>query len=85
VKAQDVGEGVSEAEVLERLATKVKPVDPFYYPRIKGAAGLFRVPQANVENHMIVAQAMSGTEDLKVPKPKVGDFATYLIKTALPG
>ena len=73
--------------VLQRSVkrSKVKPVDPFYYPRIKGAAGIFRVPLANVENHMLVAQAMSGEEELKAPKPKVGDFAAYLIKSGVPG
>ncbi len=85
VKKQDVAPEITEEQVLERLAAKVKPVDPFYYPRIKGAVGIFRVPLVNVENHMLVAQAMSGTEELKAPKPKVGDFATYLIKSAVPG
>ncbi|WP_207477530.1 hypothetical protein [Arenibaculum pallidiluteum] len=84
VKKQEV-EGLTEEQALERLAAKVKPVDPFYYPRIKGAAGIFRVPQANVENHLLVARAMAGAEELVPPKVKAADFAAYLIKSAIPG
>lgn len=84
VKAQPADDATEE-QALERLAAKAKPVEPFYYPRIKGAVGIFRVTQASVENHMLIARAMSGTEDLKAPKPKPADFAAYLIKVALPG
>ena len=48
VKADDAGD-LSEAEALERLATREKTVDPKYYPRIKGANGIFRVKLDNVE------------------------------------
>ena len=84
VKKQEAGD-ISEEAVLERLSAKVKPVDPFYYPRLKGAVGIFRVPQANVENHLLVARAMAGAEELLPPKVKPADFAAYLIKSALPG
>jgi hypothetical protein len=75
-------EDVAEEAILERLATKAKHVDPNYYPRIKGDTGIFRVTPVQVQNHLLVARAMAG-EELKEIKPKAGDFATYLIQSAL--
>lgn len=82
VKCQDAGE-VTEEVVLTRLAGREKQVDPAYYPRLKGLAGLFKITPVAVANHLIVARALAGEEDGKVVKPKVGDFATYLIAKAL--
>ena len=42
VRREEV-EGLSEAEALERLARKEKPIDPKLYPKLKGASGVFRV------------------------------------------
>ena len=36
-------EGLSEAEALTRLAGKEKMIDPNLYPKLKGAAGVFRL------------------------------------------
>jgi len=82
VKKQDAGD-LAEEEALARLARKEKVVDPTYYPRIKGAAGIFKVSPASVHNHIIVARALSGQgEDLNV-KVKTADFGQYLIANAL--
>lgn len=75
-------EDVTEEAVLERLASKAKHVDPTYYPRIKGDAGIFKVTPLQVQNHLLVARALAG-EELKEIKPRSGDFATYLIQNAL--
>jgi hypothetical protein len=83
VGAQETEES-DEAVVLERIAAKEKLVDPNLYPRIKGAAGLVRVAQANVLNAMLVAQAMATADQpLTAPKSKPKDFADYLIRRAL--
>ena len=73
---------VDEAAVLARLAQKEKMVDPNFYPKIKGAAGIFKVKPVNVENHFFVKQALADmeTRDIKVKHP---EFADYLIHSAL--
>lgn len=75
-------EGLTEAEALERIARREKPIDPKLYPKLKGAAGVFRVAAEHVENYIIVARALaggSGSVDLKV---KPADFAAYLVQNA---
>ena len=80
VKATDVEE-TSEAEALERLSKKEMVVDPRYYPRIKGAPGIFRVKLENVENSLLVEKALAGEESLTF-KITPADVASYLIKRA---
>lgn len=72
-------EGLTEAEALERIARKEKLIDPRLYPKLKGAAGVFRIAAEHVENHNIVAHALAGgggNVDLKL---KPADFAAYLV------
>ncbi len=71
-----------EDDILARLAKKEPAVDPRYYPRLKGAAGIFRVKPKNVENSMLVEKAMAGQESLNF-KVTPADIASYLIKNAL--
>jgi hypothetical protein len=82
VKQQDV-EGIDEAEALARLEHKEKPIDPKLYPKLKGAAGIFRVAAPHVENHIIVSRALAGDSDRAEIKLKPADFAAYLIHNAL--
>ena len=82
VKKQTV-ENLSEDEAIERLARKNKMVDPNYYPRIKGTLGIFRLTQAQVENHIMIARAMERQDELKVIKLKPADYAEFLIHNAL--
>ena len=82
VKKQDNVEDASEDEIVARLAAKAKMVDPKLYPRIRDTAGIFKVTLAQVENHILVKNAMAGESELKLVKPKAGDFADYLIATA---
>jgi hypothetical protein len=81
VKKRDV-EGVSEEEIIERLKRKEKMIDPVYYPRLRGVAGVFKVPPEHVENHIVVTRALAGEMD-KAIKLKPVDFAEYLIQNAL--
>lgn len=74
---------MSEDEALTRLARKEKAVDPAYYPRLRGARGLFKVNLANVENSMLVALALEGKEPPKTFKAKPKDVAVYLINNAV--
>lgn len=76
-------EGLSEEAVIERLARKEKMVDPAYYPRLRGAAGVFKVLPEHVENHIIVSRTMAGQSDGKELKLKPADFADYLIHNVL--
>jgi len=75
-------DGIEEAAVIARVAQKEKMVDPAFYPRIRGAQGLFRVKIGNVANHLIVKRALAG-EEQKVDKVKTADIAAYLLQAAL--
>jgi hypothetical protein len=82
LKKQPV-EGLTEAEVIERIARKDKLIDPNIYPRLRGALGVFKVLPANVENHMLVRRALAGEAERLEFKLKPVDFADYLIANAL--
>ena len=81
VKKRDA-EGVTEGEIIERLKRKEKMIDPVYYPRLRGVAGVFKLPPEHVENHIVVTRALAGEMD-KAVKLKPADFAEYLIQNAL--
>lgn len=80
VRRQEV-EGIEEAAALARLARKEMAIDPDYYPQLKGAAGIFKVKLANVENHVLLRQALAG-EQPKAVRMKPTDFGDYLIRNA---
>jgi len=82
VRTRDV-EGLSEEEVLERLARKERMIDPKLYPKLKGAAGVFRLRAEQVENHILVSRALAGDSDRVDLKLKPADFADYLIHNAM--
>jgi hypothetical protein len=82
VKKQSV-EGLTEAEAIERLARKGKLIDPSLYPKLRGAAGVFKVLPAHVENHILVSRALAGEAERIELKLKPGDFADYLIGNAV--
>lgn len=76
--------GLSEEAARAGVECREKPVDPGYYPRIKGAVGIFRLNIAHVQNAMLVSQAMaSADQPLTAPPPKPKDVAAYLIRLAL--
>lgn len=80
VQKQEV-ERLSEQAAFERIQRKEKMLDPNYYPRLRGTSGIFRVKPVNVENHILVAQALAGREP-KLDKLKPTDIAQYLITIA---
>jgi hypothetical protein len=73
---------ITEEEAVTRLSAKEKMVDPNLYPKLKGAAGIFRLTAARVENHLLVARALTGEGGPAAFKLKPGDFADYLIHNA---
>ena len=77
-------EGLSEQEALDRLARKEKMIDPNLYPKLKGAAGVFRLTPARVENHIVVTRALAGQSDRVEIKLKPTDYADYLIHNTSP-
>jgi len=79
---KEAAEGVDEAAAIERVARKEKMVDPGLYPKIKGVRGIFKVRTVNVENELLVQQALANmeTRNVKIGHPEV---AAYLIRAAL--
>jgi hypothetical protein len=82
VKKQAV-EGLTEADAIERVARKEKLIDPNLYPKLRGAAGVFKVIPAHVENHILVSRALAGEAERIELKLKPADFADYLIGNAV--
>jgi len=80
LKQQDAA-GLQEADALERVVKKEKVVDPNYYPKIRGAVGIFKVRIGNVANHLLVKRALAGDEE-KIEKVKTADIAAYLMQNA---
>ena len=80
---QQPAETLGEAEAIERLARKEKPIDPNLYPKLKGARGVFKVLPAHVENHILVRRALAGEAERAELKLKPSDFADYLIGNAI--
>jgi len=76
-------EGLSEADAIGRLGRKERMIDPTLYPKLKGAAGVFRIAADHVENHIIVSRALAGDSDRLDLKLKPADFAAYLVHNAL--
>jgi hypothetical protein len=84
VKTQDGVEGVSEDEIIGRLAAgKAKMIDPRLNPRIKDAVGIFKVTPTQVENHLLITRALADEAQLKDIKIKPADIADYLIAGGL--
>jgi hypothetical protein len=81
VKKQDAGD-IDETTALERLGRKEKMIDPAYYPKIKGARGLFKAKFSSVQTQLLVRRAFEGGEDISA-KAKMADVVAYLIANAL--
>ncbi len=80
VAHEEAGE-VQETDALARLARKEKRIDPRYYPQVKGADGLFKVNLINVENQVLLQQALAGRPP-KPPKMTSAIIAAYLLRVA---
>ena len=76
-------EELSEEEAIDRLARKEKMIDPKLYPKLKGAAGVFRITPERVHNHILVSRALAGESDRGEIKLKPTDYGDYLIHNAL--
>jgi hypothetical protein len=72
-----------EAALLAKVGAKEKAVDPLFYPRLKGATGLFKVKIKNVQTRLLVQKMMAGEDEKITKKPKAPDIAGYLLRTAL--
>ena len=83
IQEQEAG-AATESEAIERLARKERVIDPAYYPRLKGAPGVFRIALANVQNSLLIAKAMTADEPLTEIKVKPKDIADYMIRNAVP-
>jgi hypothetical protein len=83
VKKQPADSG-KEEELIARLGAKEKEIDPNYYPKVRGARGLFRIKVQNVGSAKLVQRALAGEPDLQASaKIKPKDIADYMIRNAL--
>ena len=82
VRREEAAE-LTEADAIERLGRKERVIDAALYPKLKGAAGVFRVAAQHVENHILVSRALAGDSDRLELKLKPADFAAYLVHNAL--
>lgn len=82
LKAESPDDLPDEAALIERLARKEKLVDPKIYPGIRNAPGIFKVKIANVENSILVKEALEG-RPTKIKKAKPAEIGAYLIANAM--
>jgi hypothetical protein len=75
-------EGLGEEEAIARLERREKVIEPRLYPKLKEAAGIFRVSLERVENYILVSRALAGESERAELKLKPADFAAYLIRNA---
>lgn len=83
VMATRPADAESEAAILERMARKEKMVDPAYYPRLKGEAGIVKINLGSVENSMRIRFALEHGREIDEIKVKPADIARYLLDNAL--
>ena len=69
---------LDEAGYLARLSERQKVIDPFYYPKIKGAKDIVKLDQRKVEANFVIKRTMEG-RDSKVPKLKPADMADFIL------
>lgn len=81
IKKQEA-EGIDEAAAIGRLAVRERMIDPAFYPKIKGARGIFKVKIPNVEDQMLVSRAMEGAPTQQV-KITPAEIAAYLLRNAV--
>ncbi|MGB8273956.1 MAG: hypothetical protein WCF16_01660 [Alphaproteobacteria bacterium] len=81
IKKQEA-EGIDEAAAIGRLAARERMIDPAFYPKIKGARGIFKVKIPNVEDQMLVSRAMEGAPTQQV-KITPAEIAAYLLRNAV--
>jgi hypothetical protein len=81
LKKQEV-EAADAETLIARLSTREKMVDPKFYPRIKGARGIFKIKPETIENSIMVKRALE-QQELKAVKLKPADIGAYLIQNAV--
>lgn len=79
IKKQDV-DSIEEQAAYARLSRRVTAVDPDYYPKIKGAPGIFKINVEGIEQQLLVQRALAG--EIKPVTIKQADVAEYLIRNA---
>ncbi|MFD2233001.1 hypothetical protein [Phaeospirillum tilakii] len=84
VVASRAADPADEDELLTRLATREKLVDPAYYPRLRGERGIVKVNPAAIENVMRVRLALETGAEPDVIKVKPTDIARLLLDAACP-
>lgn len=82
MRQRKIESDVDEATARARLAAKEKAVDPTYYPKLRGAQGLFKIKTLNVEHALFVKRTLAGKENAAA-KVKPNDIADYMLDNAL--
>jgi hypothetical protein len=79
IRKQEV-DSVEEETAYARLSRRVTEVDPGYYPKIKGARGIFKINITGIEQQLLMQRALAG--EIKSITIKQADVAAYLIRNA---
>jgi hypothetical protein len=79
IRKQEV-DSIEEESAYARLSQRVTEVDPGYYPKIKGARGIFKISTSGIEQQLLMQRALAG--EIKSITIKQADVADYLIRHA---
>lgn len=80
IKKQEAG-SVEEEAAYARLSGRATKVDPGYYPKLKGAQGIFKINISGIEQQLLVQKALAG--EIRPVSVKQADVADYLIRNAI--
>ena len=80
IRKQEIDK-IEEEAAYARLSRRVAEVDPGYYPKIKGARGIFKISISVVEQQLLMQRALAG--EIRSITIKQADVAEYLIRNAV--
>jgi hypothetical protein len=75
-------DGLTEDQVIARIAAKERLIDPKLYPKLKGAMGIFKVSTTNAENHILIRESLANRlvpSDFKLTPTDIADYLIHAV------